>query len=81
MGSCGVETVDLPSLSFFGGAMIKSTCTVLLLLHGFSVQAEYAVLKAADNYCKAEIRIGEYGSGNPLELALVHAASAEKGQT
>jgi hypothetical protein len=34
------------------------------------VCAEYGVMTAGNDYCKAEIRAGQYGTGNPESLPL-----------
>lgn len=55
-------------------------CAASLVLASHAAYAEYAVLTATDNYCAAEVRIGSYRTGDPLELRLVHSGSASKGQ-
>jgi hypothetical protein len=62
-------------------AGFKYLASVAVLTYFGSANAEFATLKAADSYCKVEIRIGEYGRGNPMDMQLVHAASATKGQS
>lgn len=51
-----------------------------LLAISLSVSAEYAVMVSGDNYCKAEIRIGPYGNGNPESLPVLFAGPSPKGQ-
>ena len=51
-----------------------------LLASPLSASAEYAVMISGDNYCKAEIRMGPFGSGNPESLPVVFAGSSSKGQ-
>lgn len=59
---------------------LKGALFGFLLFGCFSAYAEYAVLRAADSYCRAEVRIGAYGSGNPEDLSLVYSGSAKQGQ-
>lgn len=61
--------------------MKKVAFALFAILSAQLANAEYAVLKAADNYCAAEVRIGIYKTGDPLELRLVHGGAATKGQT
>lgn len=61
---------------------IRNPVFSLAILFGpITASAEYALMVAADNYCKAEIRIGEYGNGNPESLPIKYSGSVTKGQT
>ena len=59
----------------------RITIATAIALVTIAAWAEYAVMIAADNYCKVEIRIGEYGNGSPESLPEKYSGSAKKGQS
>lgn len=52
---------------------------VLAVLTVTHAHAEFGILTAGDNYCKAEVRAGPYGSGNPDQLSPLTSGRVSQG--